>query len=69
MLTGRKRSVTARVTSPKVVVMEITNKFLDSLIHSIQAKFHKQLLMELVHDLDDMDTKYLKLKSSIEMNK
>ena len=68
MLTGRRRSVTARVSSSKSVVMEITLKLVDSLIPSIQAKFHKQLLMALVQDLDDMDTRYMKLQSSIEAN-
>ena len=66
MLTGRKRSVTARVSSSKSVVMEITLKLVDSLIPSIQAKFHKQLLMTLVQDLDDMDVRYMKLKSSFD---
>ena len=66
MLTGRKRSVTARISSPKSVVMEITLKLVDGLIPSIQAKFHKQLLMTLVKDLDDMDIRYIKLQSSIE---
>ena len=65
MLTGRKRSVTARVVSAKVVVMEITEKLIESLIPSIQAKFHKQLLMALVQDLDDMDIRFMKLQSSI----
>ena len=64
MLTGRKRSVTARVTSSKAVVMEISMKFVDTLLHSIQAKFHKQLLIALVQDLDDMDTRYIKLQAS-----
>ena len=68
MLTGRKRSVTARISSSKSVVMEITLKLVDDLIPSIQAKFHKQLLMTLVQDLDDMDTRYMKLQSSIEAN-
>ena len=66
MLTGRKRSVTARIVSDKSVVMEINAKVVDNLIPSIQTKFHKQLLMALVQDLDDMDTRYIKLQSSIE---
>ena len=65
LLTGRRRSVTAHVVSTKVVVMEISNKLIDSLIPSIQTKIHKQLLLELVNDLDDMDTRYLKLQSSM----
>jgi len=65
MLTGRKRSVTTRVSSEKAVVMEITEKFVDSLIPSIQVKFHKQLLLALIQDLDDMDIRYLKLQDSI----
>ena len=66
MLTGRKRSVTARVLSTKAVVMEITDQLIEGLIPSIQAKFHKQLLLALVQDLDDMDIRYIKLQSSIE---
>ena len=66
LLTGRKRSVTARINSPKAILMEITNRYIDSLIPSIRAKFHKQLLFELVKDLDDMDTRYLKLQASID---
>ena len=66
ILTGRKRSVTARVISPKLVLMEISLKLIDGLIPSIQAKFHKQLLMTLVQDLDDMDIRYMKLQSSID---
>ena len=66
LLTGRKRSVTARVVSAKAVVMEISDKLVEGLIPSIQAKFHKQLLMALVQDLDDMDIRYIKLQSRIE---
>ena len=69
MLTGRKRSVTAQVISSKVVLMEISNKFVDKLIHSVQSKFHKQLLLALVKDLDDMDIRYLKLKSEFDITK
>jgi len=69
LLTGRRRSVTARVVSTKVVVMEITNKLIDSLIPSIQTKIHKQLLLELVNVLDDMDTRYLKLRNELDLSK
>ena len=66
LLTGRKRSVTARVKSSKAIFMEITNKYIDSLIPSIRAKFHKQLLYALVKDLYDMDTRYLKLQAKMD---
>ena len=69
LLTGRRRSVTARIVSTKVVVMEITNKLIDSLIPSIQTKIHKQLLLELVNVLDDMDTRYLKLRNELDLSK
>ena len=67
LLTGRNRSVTTRVISSQVVLMEITNKFLDSLIPSIQAKFHKQLLLVLAKNLDTMNMRYAKLVSSVEV--
>ena len=65
MLTGRKRSVTARVVSAKAVVMEISDRLVEGLIPSIQAKFHKQLLVTIVQDLGDINVRYMKLQSNV----
>ena len=67
MLTNRKRNLTARASSTKVVVMEFSNKFIDRLIPSIQTKFHKQLLLVLAKNLDTMNMRYAKLASSVEL--
>ena len=67
MLTNRKRNLAARASSTKVVVMEVTRNFIDKLIPSIQAKFHKQLLTVLAKNLDTMNMRYAKLVSSVEV--
>ena len=67
MLTNRKRNLAARASSTKVVVMEFPNSFIDRLIPSIQTKFQKQLLLVLAKNLDEMNMRYSKLASSIEV--
>ena len=67
MLTNRKRNLTARAATTKVVVMEFSNDFIDKLIPSVQAKFHKQLLTVIAANLDNMNMRYAKLASSVEM--
>ena len=67
MLTNRRRNLTARAASTKVVVMEFSNQFIDKLIPSIQSKFHKQLLGVLAKNLDTMNMRYAKLASSVEI--
>ena len=62
MLTESKRNVTARVESAQVVVMKITKKLIDSLPHSTQIKFHRQLLLSLATHLDDMNSHYVDLQ-------
>ena len=67
MLTKRRRNLAARAVSTKVVVMEFTNSFIDKLIPSVQTKFHKQLLFVLAKNLDNMNMRYAKLSSSVEI--
>ena len=67
MLTGCRRNVTARITSPTAVVMRITKKLMESLNQAAQIKFHKQLLLVLAKNLDTMNMRYAKLASSVEL--
>ena len=62
MLTESKRNVTARVESAQVVVMKITKKLIDSLTHSTQIKFHRQLLLALANHLDNMNSQFVDLQ-------
>ena len=67
MLTKRRRNLSARAISTKVVVMEFSTTFIDKLIPSVQTKFHKQLLTVLAKNLDSMNMRYAKLASSVEI--
>ncbi len=62
MLTGCRRNVTARITSPTAVVMRITKKLMESLNHPAQIKFHEQLLLSLANHLDEMNRQYIDLE-------
>jgi len=62
MLTESKRNVTARVESAQAVVMRISKKLIDSLDHSTQIKFHRQLLLALANHLDTMNSKFVDLQ-------
>ena len=62
MLTESKRNVTARVESAQAVVMRISKKLIDSLDHSTQIKFHRQLLLALATHLDDMNAQFVDLQ-------
>ena len=62
MLTGCRRNVTARITSPTAVVMRITKKLMESLNHPAQIKFHNQLLLALANHLDEMNRQYIDLE-------
>ena len=62
MLTESKRNVTARVESAQAVVMRISKKLIDSLDHSTQIKFHRQLLLSLATHLDDMNSQFVDLQ-------
>ena len=65
LLTDRPRNVTARAASNDVAVLKITKEILESFDRNIQMKFQKQLLVKLAEHLDDMNTEYIKLKSTI----
>ena len=65
LLTDRPRNVTARAASSEVAVLKITKEILESFDRNIQMKFQKQLLVKLAESLDDMNTEYIKLKSTI----
>ena len=65
LLTDRPRNVTARAASSEVAVLKITKEILESFDRNIQMKFQKQLLVKLAEHLDDMNTEYIKLKSTI----
>jgi len=65
LITKRPRNVTAIAASPNVTVMKVTEEILDSFTKSIQMKFQKQLLLKLAENLDDMNTEWVKLKSTI----
>ena len=62
MLTESKRNVTARVESEQAVVMRVSKKLIDSLDHSTQIKFHRQLLLSLATHLDDMNSQFVDLQ-------
>ena len=62
MLTESKRNVTARVESAQAVVMRISKKLIDSLDHSTQIKFHRQLLLSLAYHLDAMNSQFVDLQ-------
>ena len=65
LITKRPRNVTAIAASPDVTVMKVTEEILKNFTKSIQMKFQKQLLVKLAENLDDMNTEWIKLKSTI----
>lgn len=65
LITKRPRNVNAFAASPDVAVMKVTEEILNSFDQSIQWKFQKQLLLKLAENLDDMNTEWIKLKSTI----
>ena len=64
LITKRPRNVTALAASPEVAVMKITKEIIDGLDESIQMKFQKKLLLKLAENLDEMNTEWVKLKST-----
>mgnify|MGYP001275022576 CR=1 FL=1 len=65
LITKRPRNVTVIAASPDVAVMKVTEEILNSFDQSIQMKFQKQLLLKLAENLDDMNTEWMKLQSTI----
>ena len=64
LITKRPRNVTVIAASPDVAVMKVTEELLEGFDTSIQMKFQKQLLLKLAENLDDMNTEWIKLKST-----
>jgi len=66
LISNRPRNTNALADSQQVVVMKITQEIIDKFNLVIQKKFQAQLILTLVQRLDDMNTKYIKLKSSLQ---
>ena len=64
LISDRPRNTSAHASSQQVVVMKITQEIIERFNLVIQKKFQAQLIIILVERLDDMNTKYIKLKSS-----
>ena len=64
LITKRPRNVTAVAASTEVAVMKITMDIIDGFDQSIQSKFQKKLLLKLAENLDEMNTEWVKLKST-----
>lgn len=65
LISDRPRNTSAHASSSEVVVMKITREVIEGFNLTIQKKFHTQLIQILVQRLDDMNSKYIKLKASI----
>lgn len=65
LISQRPRNTSALADSSQVVVMKISKEIIESFSLSIQKKFQAQLIQILVQRLDDMNTKYINLKSTI----
>jgi len=63
-ISNRPRSTSAFADSREVVVMKISKTVIESFDLSIQKKFQTQLIEILCQRLDDMNTKYIKLKAT-----
>ena len=66
LISNRPRNTNALADSQQVVVMKITQEIIDKFNLVIQKKFQAQLILTLVQRLDDMNSKYIKLKSSLQ---
>ena len=66
LISNRPRNTNALAKSPQVVVMKITTEIIEKFNLVIQKKFQTQLILTLVQRLDDMNSKYIKLKSRIQ---
>jgi CRP/FNR family transcriptional regulator, cyclic AMP receptor protein len=64
LISDRPRNTSALADSAQVVVMKISKEVIESFNLSIQKKFQTQLIQILVQRLDDMNTKYINLKSA-----
>jgi CRP/FNR family transcriptional regulator, cyclic AMP receptor protein len=66
LISDRPRNTSALASSAEVVVMKITKEVVENFNLTIQKKFHTQLIQVLVQRLDDMNTKFIKLKSGLQ---
>ena len=66
MLSNRPRNTSAVANSQQVVVMKITKEIIEKFNLVIQKKFQTQLILTIVQRLDDMNSKYIKLKSDLQ---
>ena len=66
LISNRPRNSNALADSPQVVVMKITTETIEKFNLRIQKKFQAQLILTLVQRLDDMNSKFIKLKSTIQ---
>ena len=66
LISNRPRNTNALADSPQVVVMKITTEIIEKFNLRIQKKFQAQLILTLVQRLDDMNSKFIKLKSTIQ---
>jgi len=66
LISNRPRNTNALANSPQVVVMKITTEIIEKFNLVIQKKFQAQLILTLVQRLDDMNSKFIKLKSTIQ---
>ena len=69
MLSNRPRNTNALANSQQVVVMKITKEIIEKFNLVIQKKFQAQLILALVQRLDDMNSKFIKLKSNLQKDK
>ncbi len=65
LISKQPRNTSAIASSEQVVVMKITNEIIEKFNLAIQKKFQSQLVHILVQRLDDMNERYIKLKTSI----
>ena len=68
LISHRPRNTSAIASSNQVVVMKITDEVIENLNLAIQKKFQSQLIQTLVERLDEMNEKFIKLKTSILKN-
>ncbi|MBC8283993.1 MAG: cyclic nucleotide-binding domain-containing protein [Nitrospinae bacterium] len=68
LISKHPRNTSAIASAEQVVLMKITNEIIEKFNLAIQKKFQNQLIHILVQRLDDMNTKYIKLKASASKN-
>ncbi len=68
LISKHPRNTSAIASSEQVVVMKITNEIIEKFNLAIQKKFQNQLIHILVQRLDEMNERYIKLKTSIAKN-